>query len=224
MRGDSNEQDAPQQPGGEHEVADGRDRAWPEPAGQRSRPDGQARYHRRPGGNGQAGAQRGIVPDGLAPQHVGQQHGGESDAEDECRQARWPEPGAAPQEPAHGDRGPHEQADGPGGRPAPGRSLDMPAGQPADRRRQQSRPGEVGQWLGGPRGRVRQHPQAHSDAKHANGQVDQEDPAPVGCHEQPADDRPQGGGDAADRSPGAHPPAAAIGRRGRQQQGQRGGD
>ena len=114
-----------------------------------------------------------------------------------------------------------EQAEDPRARPAPGRALDDRHDERRHRRGEQARAEEVGP-LGVRVANLAQDAPAGDQARQADGDVDDEHPAPAHLHQQAAERRSRGGGDPADGRPDADRDVALLGRELRQQQPERG--
>jgi len=120
---------------------------------------------------------------------------------------------------AAGERDRESDASGRRG-PAPIVALDDRQRQRADTGGGEQRRQRIGPWNVVTGGRWKPEPGDQKGDK-ADRHVDQEDPAPAHGNQHAADDRSERGGEAADRGPGPHRPAAAFRREGRQQEADR---
>ena len=169
----------------------------------------------RPGGDHEPGPQDRLVPDPGEEEDAAEDHGAEAGEEDQradVGQGDGPvaddrrlddrvgvTAGAHDQERA-GHHGQPEGAQDGGAGPAPVRSLDNAGGQAGHGDGEQGGAGQVGLVRRGVLD-LAQHPHPDHQGDQAEGQVDQEDPAPAGLDQDPADRRPEGGGGPADGRP-----------------------
>ena len=217
-------------------VATGR---WPIRAPRRPGGGREERRHQRSGGEGEARAQLRPAPDFGQQEDAGEEHRAEAHEEDQRRQVGEGE-GADPQQ-----RQLDHRRVVVGGAVEEGGDEERPR-----RRRSRARGGSLqphsGPWTM-PRVR-RPMPSASSAAPSRSGRpssgslhlvedadrgergdqadrhVDEEDPVPADLHEEAADRRAEGGGDAGDRRPDADRDRALLGREGGQEEAERGRD
>ena len=230
--------DPPQPARREEQRTDGADRAVAEACPEQPAREGGEAGEQRARGDHEPGPQDRLVPHAREEQdaaehqgaeaaeegqraQVGQGHGAVTDhgrLEDRVGVAE-----RAHDEPAarHGGQGEH--ADDPRAEPAPVRSLDDGGHEAGHRHREQPGTEQVG-LVGRRVADLAQHADPEGERQHAEGQVDQEHPAPADLYEEPADRGPEGGSRSADGRPQPDGGTLALGTEGGEEQPQRRGE
>ena len=229
--------DPPQPAGGEEQRPGRADDPVPEARAEQPAGEGGQPGEQRPGGDHEAGAQHGLVPDAGQEEDAAEHQCAEAAEEGEraqVGQGHRPVPddgrfedrvgvaGGAQHETGAGEQGQREGGHDAHTGPAPVRALDDPGHHAGHGDGEEARAEEVG-LVGGRVAHLVQEAEPEDEGQHAEGQVDEEHPAPAHLDQQPADGRAEGRRRAPDGRPQADGGPFALRTEGGQQQSERGG-